>query len=101
MIDFSDLNAAAINAFGESVLFTLQGGAVFLPVIFDVNQDRTQVADLPINSSEKTLSMLQSDVNAHGIEIRGKVQVRNVDYQILDIEHDAGGMSLLQIRRYA
>lgn len=100
MIDFSELDAAVLNAFGESVMFTVPAGSVFLPAIYDVDQDVGNVADLPVNGDVKTLAMLRSDIEAHGITIRGKVQVRDDEYHIVDIAHDAAGISTLQIRRY-
>lgn len=101
MIDFIDVNAAVLSDFAEPVLFALPVGSVFLPAIYDTEQDIDRVADLPVNGDVKTLSMLQSDVDAHSIQIRETVTVRGINYQILDIAHDAAGFSTLQIRRYS
>ncbi|MGR9051375.1 MAG: head-tail joining protein [Gammaproteobacteria bacterium] len=89
----ANLNQACMGAFAEDVTFVLPGGNVVLQGVFDSERSEGSRGNI------YALSVLESEVMAHGIELRGKVVIRGIDYQILD-RVDNGGIVEFTLKRY-
>ncbi|MGR8932652.1 MAG: head-tail joining protein [Gammaproteobacteria bacterium] len=97
---FDGLNDSVLSAFGEPFTFKGQSADVVLTGVFDERIDREAVGGIGLSDRVFTLSLRQSDVETAGITLRDTVQVRGLDYQVLDIHTDVAGMTSLILRAY-
>lgn len=95
------LNASVLNSFGEKVTFALNAGSVELTAIFSRQQINQGIGAASFTDDYHTLELLTIDVENHAIPLRSTVTVRSINYQVIEIAADTGGMSKLILRKFA
>jgi len=97
---FDTLNESVLTVFGEPFTYKGSGGAAILEGVFDERVDQERIGGIGLADRVFTLSLKQSDAESSAIAIRETVQVRGMNYQIIDIHTDVGGMTTLILRPY-
>lgn len=99
---FTPLNQTVLAVFAEPAAVQTAAGAVFLQGVFDDEYTPEGVTgNVQFRDRSHTLQILTSDLTANQVALRQTVTVRGKPYQILEIEDDIAGMSLLSLRRYS
>lgn len=97
---FAAMDDAILAAFAEPFTYKGAVGDVVLQGVFDETIDPAKIGGIGVQDREFTLSLPQAIVTANAIALRNKVQIRGIDYQIVDIQVDVAGMATLFLRAY-
>lgn len=93
------MNDTMLATFGDTVSFTLSDNtALTVSGIFSRERDDVQPNVAP--SWRYTVAVKTADVQAFGVVKRNTVAVDGVDYTIIDILPDDGGMTKFVVKRY-
>jgi hypothetical protein len=98
--DVESLNQSVLMTFAEPFTYKASAGDVLLQGIFDDKTATEQAGGSGFMDRSYSLQLLQATVVVNAIELRKTVTVRDVDYQIIDIQSDTSGMATLSLRRY-
>ena len=97
---FDSLNSAVMQTFAEPFTFKSATGDVLLSGILDEKMSDQQVGAARFVDRVYVLIVTQSAATTAGIALHDKVVVRDVNYQIIDMQADTGGMVVMSIRAY-
>lgn len=98
---FDALNNVCLDVFSEPFVYKGNGAAyVLLQGVFGDQVNQETMAGAGYADRIYVLQLLQTTIDNNGIKLRETVNVRDIDYQIVDLQTDSFGMATLSLRRY-
>lgn len=97
--DFSGLNDAVINTFADDgthehvAIFVTETGTHKVEAIFLAPYEGMSAAGVPVDRQDTTITVISDDISGINLARRDKVTVRCVDYLVVSIGPDDGGMT--------
>ncbi len=98
MFDFSGLNEAQKNRWGEKCVLTTSTGDYIKDGIFSAPHVEKQAGGVIIYHPDTTMSFLAGDINDINLARRDEILVRDTTYTVDSIEPDSEGMTVVSLR---
>ena len=98
-VDFSGLNDAVIDAFGETVTITVSGVDTDVSAVYFAPFEPYQLGDMVRTAPDHVVVMLTSNFTGTGADDGDYITVRTVQYQIVGYEVDEAGMVAVSMRK--